>query len=284
MHIVRHIRELRAQVRSWRERREEVGFVPTMGNLHGGHTSLVREACKRSDHVIVSIFVNPTQFGAGEDFGAYPRTLEQDCGLLEEFGVDLVFLPAVDEMYPDGPASRTVVDVPDMSDILCGATRPGHFAGVATVVTKLFSIVQPDLAVFGRKDFQQLRVVEQVVQDLNLPVQIVGAEAVRDSDGLALSSRNGYLDEDERRRAPVIHQALSRAVERLRAEGVDAVAAIEAEGRACIGEAGLVVDYFTVRRAKDLQPPARGDRSLVVLAAAWLGKPRLIDNIEVTLD
>ncbi len=283
MRIVHDIEALRAQVRAWRLRGETVSFVPTMGNLHGGHASLVEAAQRCADRVVVSIFVNPTQFGEGEDFSAYPRTLEDDCALVRPFGVDLLFAPSAEEMYPETGGPRTRVDVPGLTDILCGKSRPGHFVGVATVVAKLFGLVQPDVAVFGRKDFQQMRVIERVVHDLNMPVRIIGAETVREADGLAKSSRNTYLDETERGRAPAIHAALAHAVARLQAEGMAALAAIEDEGRAVIDAAGLRTDYFTARRATDLQPPSAGDRHLVVLAAAWLGRPRLIDNLEVTI-
>jgi pantoate--beta-alanine ligase len=283
MKIIRRIEDLRSQVRDWRERRLRVGFVPTMGNLHGGHTSLVEEACARSDRVVVSIFVNPTQFGEGEDFASYPRTLEADRELLRDFPVDVVFAPEQREMYPDGVGPQTRVDVPGLTDILCGRSRPGHFSGVATVVSKLFGIVQPDLAVFGRKDFQQLKVIQCLVRDLNYPVQIVGADVVRDADGLAKSSRNAYLSAEERARAPVIYRALTEAATRLRDKGLAAVPEVETRGRSAIDAAGLGTEYFSVRRADDLMPPQPQDRELVVLAAARLGRARLIDNVGVSL-
>ncbi|MGD8429077.1 MAG: pantoate--beta-alanine ligase [Ectothiorhodospiraceae bacterium] len=283
MQIVRHINEMRVHARDWHEQRRQVGFVPTMGNLHAGHLALVEEARERCDHVVVSIFVNPTQFGPSEDYGAYPRTLEEDCAKLEPYGVDVVFAPSVEEMYPDGGGLRTTVDVPGLSDILCGATRPGHFRGVATVVAKLFNIVTPDLAIFGRKDYQQFLVIRLMVRDLNLPVQVVGAPVARAPSGLALSSRNAYLTEQELATAPTLYATLQEAAASLR-EGRRDFAAIEARGRARLDGAGMKPDYFSVRRRADLGMPEESDSDLVVLAAAYLGRARLIDNLEVPAD
>ncbi len=282
MHIIRHIPELRAQVNAWRQAREEIAFVPTMGNLHGGHMTLVEEARERSDRVIVSIFVNPTQFGPEEDFAAYPRTLDADCERLAGEGVDVVFAPSVAEMYPDGGGLDTVVDVSPLTGILCGATRPGHFQGVATVVAKLFNIVAPDIAVFGRKDYQQLLVIRRMVADLNMPVQVVGASVAREADGLAMSSRNAYLDENERRVAPALHAALSAGAERL-ARGERDFTAVEAQGRAALEAAGFTPDYFSVRRPQDLAEPVGDEPELMLLGAGWLGRARLIDNVAVRL-
>ncbi len=268
---------LRARVATWRRADQRVAFVPTMGNLHAGHLALVQEALRLADRVVVSIFVNPLQFGPSEDFGAYPRTLEQDRALLEAAGTHLLFAPPVAAVYPRGQAEQTRVEVPGISDILCGASRPGHFVGVATVVCKLFNMVQPDLAVFGEKDFQQLLVIRLMTQDLSLPVGIHGLATVREPDGLAMSSRNGYLTQEERARAPSLYQTLLRAGERLRA-GV-AISEVERLAGGEIATAGCGPDYCSVRRAGDLAPAGSEDRELVVLAAARLGRARLIDNL-----
>ena len=277
MELIEQIPILRARVATWRRADQRVAFVPTMGNLHAGHLALVREALRLADRVVVSIFVNPLQFGPSEDFGAYPRTLEQDCALLEAAGTNLLFAPPVAAVYPRGQAGQTRVEVPGISDILCGASRPGHFVGVATVVCKLFNMVQPDLAVFGEKDFQQLLVIRLMTQDLSLPVAIQGLATVREPDGLAMSSRNGYLTREERARAPALYQTLLRAGERLRA-GV-AIAEVERLAAEEISAAGFGPDYCSVRRAGDLALAGSEDRELVVLAAARLGRARLIDNL-----
>ena len=277
MELVEQIPTLRARVGTWRRADQRVAFVPTMGNLHAGHLALVREALRLADRVVVSIFVNPLQFGPSEDFGAYPRTLEQDCALLEAAGTNLLFAPPVAAVYPRGQAGQTRVEVPGISDILCGASRPGHFVGVATVVCKLFNMVQPDLAIFGEKDFQQLLVIRLMTQDLSLPVTIQGLATVREPDGLAMSSRNGYLTREERARAPALYQILLRAGERLRA-GV-AIAEVERLAAEEIAAADFGPDYCSVRRAGDLAPAGSEDRELVVLAAARLGRARLIDNL-----
>lgn len=269
---------VRAQVLEWRAQGLKVGFVPTMGNLHAGHMSLLAAARHRASRVISSIFVNPLQFGQGEDFSQYPRTPADDEQLLAEAQCDAVFMPGVDELYPDGGSQATLVSVRGLSDILCGSFRPGHFDGVATVVAKLFGIVQPDVAVFGEKDFQQFVIIHRMTTELAIPVEVVGAPTVRAPDGLALSSRNRYLSSAERAQAPALYRALCRAVERL-AAGERDVAGVEAEGRAAIEAAGLRVDYFSVRSACDLTPPASGLHDLVVLTAARLGRARLIDNL-----
>ncbi|MCC7279491.1 MAG: pantoate--beta-alanine ligase [Chromatiaceae bacterium] len=279
MELVEQIPTLRARVATWRRADQRVALVPTMGNLHPGHLALVREAQRLADRVVVSIFVNPLQFGPSEDFGAYPRTLEQDRALLEAAGTHLLFAPPVAAVYPRGQAGQTRVEVPGISDILCGASRPGHFVGVATVVCKLFNMVQPDLAIFGEKDFQQLLVIRLMTQDLSLPVTIQGLATVREPDGLAMSSRNGYLTREERARAPALYQTLLRAGERLRA-GV-AIAEVERLAAEEIAAAGLGPDYCSVRRAGDLAPAGSEDRELVVLVAARLGRARLIDNLGV---
>jgi pantoate--beta-alanine ligase len=281
MQTLTRIADLRETVTNWRLGRESIAFVPTMGNLHMGHASLMAAAHLHGRRVISSIFVNPMQFGPSEDFSAYPRTPEDDSNLLAEYGVDALFHPTVAEMYPEGSVGSTVVDVPGLTDILCGSFRPGHFQGVATVVVKLLCLVQPDVAIFGEKDFQQLTVIRRVVQDLNLPVQIVGAPTVRAEDGLALSSRNRYLSPQDRATAPIIYKSLDRARRRLESGDMD-YTAIEAEGIASITAAGIRPDYFEVRTADRLARPQGGEVHLVVLAAGRLGKARLIDNLQCT--
>lgn len=270
---------LRRLLDRWHET-EQIALVPTMGNLHEGHLSLVREARGRAGRVVVSIFVNPLQFSGGEDFASYPRTLEDDQVQLQAEGVDLLFLPDVKTMYPRPQGQTTRVEVPGLSDQLCGASRPGHFVGVATVVCKLFNMVQPDLALFGKKDFQQLLVIRRMVEDLNLRVAIQGVPTVREADGLAMSSRNGYLTVEERLRAPGLYQALQEVVFQLRSGRRD-YAALEAAARSTLEHHGLVPDYISVRRSEDLGLPTEQDQALVVLAAAHLGGARLIDNLEV---
>ena len=274
------VAELRAQIRAWRTAGERIALVPTMGNLHAGHLKLVEEARRRAERTVVSIFVNPLQFGAGEDFESYPRTLEQDSGLLRELGTDLLFAPTVAEVYPRPPQEQTLVTVPGLSDILCGATRPGHFAGVATVVCKLFNLVQPDLAIFGEKDFQQLLVIRRMTEDLCLPVEIVGYPTQREEDGLARSSRNGYLTAEERPRAAVLYRTLQEIAAEITGGRSD-YPELEREAAARIAAAGLRPDYFSVRRSADLAPAVPEDRELVILTAAYLGKARLIDNLRV---
>jgi pantoate--beta-alanine ligase len=273
--------DLRRRVADWRRADQRIALVPTMGNLHAGHLDLVRRARELADRTVVSIFVNPMQFGPKEDFAAYPRTLDGDRQKLEQAGTDLVFAPTVKEVYPHGQARQTRVEVPEVSEILCGASRPGHFVGVATVVCKLFNMVQPDLAVFGEKDFQQLLVIRRMTRDLCLPLEIVGAPTVREADGLAMSSRNGYLNGEERALAPRLYAILQQAAQALR-DGA-ALDAVEAEGTRALERAGFEPDYFTVRRPDDLGEPGEGDRDLVILAAAQLGPARLIDNLRVTL-
>ncbi|MFZ1538058.1 MAG: pantoate--beta-alanine ligase [Chromatiaceae bacterium] len=279
MELIEQVPMLRARVAAWHRAGQRVGFVPTMGNLHAGHLALVREALHRADRVVVSIFVNPLQFGPKEDFSAYPRTLEADRALLAEAGAHLLFAPAVGAVYPRGQAGQTRVEVPGISDILCGASRPGHFVGVATVVCKLFNMVQPDLAVFGEKDFQQLLVIRLMTEDLSLPIEIQGLATVREQDGLAMSSRNGYLTREERARAPALYQTLLRSGERLRA-GID-IAEVERLAGEEILAAGLSPEYFSVRRSLDLGMAGPEGCDLVVLAAARLGRARLIDNLYV---
>ena len=275
------IDSLRTQVESWR-RGGNVAFVPTMGNLHAGHLSLIEAAHKVADRVVASIFVNPLQFGAGEDFDNYPRTLERDAAMLAAEGTDLLFAPSVRVMYPKAQAEQTRVEVPGLSDVLCGACRPGHFIGVATVVCKLFNMVQPDIALFGNKDYQQLMVIRRMVQDLAMPVKIIGVETMRESSGLAMSSRNGYLSDGERAIAPVLYRVLTGVAQALR-EGSQDFAGLQAQAARELDDNGLRTDYVAIRNAADLLEPVAGEDRLVVLAAAFLGKARLIDNIEVAL-
>lgn len=278
MRTVSTISDVRAQVSRWHAAGERVVFVPTMGNLHAGHMSLIEAARRHGEKFVASIFVNPMQFGPNEDFAHYPRTPTQDSSMLEAAGCDLMFMPDVGEIYPNGAGNATRVVVPGISDILCGEFRPGHFEGVATVVAKLFHIVDPDVAIFGEKDYQQLTVIRRMVADLCLRVQIVGAPTVRESDGLAMSSRNQYLDEAQRRLAPSIHRQLQQAVRALESGERD-FTKIESTGRAALDGAGLRTDYFSVRDADTLAPVQADTRRFVVLTAARLGKARLIDNL-----
>ena len=279
MWTITSIAELREIVRDWRLARDSIAFVPTMGNLHAGHASLVAAAHAHGRRVVASVFVNPLQFGPNEDYSAYPRTPVDDEALLTELGADVLFLPTVEEMYPKGAAGSTIVDVPEIANILCGRFRPGHFQGVATVVVKLLNLVQPDVAIFGEKDYQQLTVIRTSVEDLCLPVKIVGAPTVRAEDGLALSSRNRYLDAEERTRAPAMYRALDRARRRLESGEVD-LAAIEREGLESLAAAGFRPDYFEVRMAGTLAVPHGRNVDVVVLAAARLSRARLIDNLQ----
>jgi pantoate--beta-alanine ligase len=273
---------LRATVRGWRRDGKVIGFVPTMGNLHDGHLSLIDMARQRADKVVASIFVNPLQFGEGEDFSSYPRTEERDRRLLEDNGCDGLFMPAVKELYPEGGMPVTIVEVPELSNILCGAHRPGHFRGVTTVVAKLFNLVEPDLAVFGEKDYQQLVVIRRMVEDLCFPVEIVPAPTGREPDGLAMSSRNQYLTESERRTAPSMYRELQR-VARVISEGERDLGKACDAAVAALWEEGFRPDYFEVRRASDLAEVGADDRDLVILAAARLGRARLIDNVRLRL-
>lgn len=278
----RDVDAVRRQVGDWKAEGARIALVPTMGNLHDGHLSLVRLAREQAVRVVVSVFVNPSQFGPGEDLGAYPRTPDEDRAALEQVGADLLFLPSADTIYPFGVEAMTRVSVPGLSAVLCGASRPGHFDGVATVVCRLFNIVQPNLAVFGQKDYQQLLIVQRMVADLHLPVRILSAPIRREADGLAMSSRNRYLDADARAQAPAIHAALQSTAAAIRAGRRD-FAALEAVGAARLMSAGMRTDYFAVRRAADLGVPDPTVTRVVVLAAAYCGPARLIDNIVVDI-
>ena len=275
MEIIRTVAEMRA----WRKQAGKLAFVPTMGNLHEGHLKLVAAARERAEKVVVSIFVNRLQFGQGEDFDAYPRTFDADCAKLAAAGVDALFFPTERELYPRVRQDFNV-EPPHIQDELCGAFRPGHFRGVATVVTKLFNIVQPDLACFGKKDYQQLHVIQAMIADLNSPIEIVPVDTGRAGDGLALSSRNGYLSAEERAEAPRLYRNLSMIRDGLLAGSQD-YAALENAARDDLAAAGWTVDYVEVRQADTLEIAHAGEKRLVALAAARLGKTRLIDNIEV---
>ena len=271
---------LRDRLRAWRSGGQRIALVPTMGNLHAGHLALIRKGRTLAERSVVSVFVNPTQFVSGEDFEGYPRTLEADARLLLEVGVDLLFAPEIGDLYPHGLAGHVRVEVPALDHILCGASRPGHFTGVATVVTKLLNLVAPDVAVFGQKDYQQLVLIRRLVADLDFPVAIESVDTVREADGLALSSRNRYLSTEERAVAPGLYRVLRHAAEVLRSGNRD-YAAVEAGAGSDLEALGFRPDYFAVRRASDLMVPRQTDIDLLVLTAAWLGHTRLIDNTRV---
>ncbi len=282
MLTVRDPQKLRDVLRDWRRAGQRVALVPTMGNLHDGHLSLLERAHALADRTVVSIFVNPIQFGKGEDYARYPSTLESDSVKLSANGLDLLFAPNLDDLYPGGTDRDTRVTVPILDHILCGAFRPGHFSGVATVVTKLFIMVQPDVALFGEKDYQQVLVIKRLVHDLCMPVEIVAMPIVREPDGLAMSSRNAYLNAEERRKATLIYKVLSAAAAMIENGDLN-YQGIEAEAMATLARAGFRPEYVSVRRNADLAPPEPGDRELRILAAAWLGSARLIDNVPIRL-
>jgi len=278
MELLTGIDEVRRCVRALREAHGPVGFVPTMGNLHAGHLALVEHAARRNAAVVVSIYVNPLQFEPNEDYGTYPRTLEADRAALEELGVAGLFMPDEATMYPRGMAQQTRVVVPELGQVLCGAARPHHFEGVTTVVARLLNIVVPDTAVFGRKDYQQLVIIRRMAADLAMPVAIEGVATARARDGLALSSRNQYLDEGERRIAPGLYRTLNDCAERIRS-GAPVDQAVS-HGLETLTDLGFRPEYLEVRRQDDLAMPESEDHMLVILAAAHLGKARLIDNVE----
>jgi pantoate--beta-alanine ligase len=279
MKIFHTIAELQTELNN----QQNIAFVPTMGNLHAGHIELVENARKRADCVVVSIFVNPLQFGPNEDLASYPRTLAADCEKLAEAGTDVVFAPNVNEMYPDFDGKNLnqtmTINPPPIADQLCGASRPGHFEGVATVVMKLFNIVRPQLAVFGKKDFQQLFIIRELVKQFNLPIEIVAGETVREPSGLALSSRNGYLTPTEKAQAIQLANTLNEAVNMVK-QGQKDFAKIEKNATEALTKQGWVVDYIAIRSSSSLAPASAEDENLVILGAAKLGKTRLIDNIE----
>jgi len=271
---------LREQLVEWHQVGGRVALVPTMGNLHKGHLSLVELAAQHAEHVVVSVFVNPTQFGPGEDFADYPRTPEKDERLLKRAGVDVLYCPTVEDIYPNGAEGATSISMSGLTATLEGDHRPGHFDGVMSVVLRLFNIVCPNIAVFGQKDFQQLAVLQRMVEDLHLPVKLLAGETFRNESGLALSSRNQYLTDEELEAAPALYAALCEARDQLLA-GQNDIAAVETSAKAALQAAGFVPDYFTVCRTSDLTPATGASGKLVILAAAQLGKARLIDNLRV---
>lgn len=272
------VSDLRQTVSSWRRSGETMALVPTMGNLHDGHLFLVETAKARADRVVVSIFVNPAQFGPNEDFAAYPRTEAEDLEKLNAAQADAVFMPEVAEVYASG--SATMITVGGISEKHCGASRPGHFSGVATIVCKLFNMAQPDVALFGEKDFQQLAVIRRMVDDLNIPVAIVGVPTVREGDGLAMSSRNGYLTTEQRNVAPALYRALCAARDALLAGETD-MQSLQQRQISFLQQAGMQPDYFSICRSSDLEEAMAGDTDIVILAAAKIGRARLIDNMRV---
>lgn len=282
MLIIETLPMLRREVRRWRQDGKRIALVPTMGNLHDGHMTLVDEARASADIVVVSIFVNPMQFERADDLARYPRTLQQDCEKLNRRGVDLVFSPAPGEVYPNGLGEQTFVDVPGLSTLLEGASRPGHFRGVATIVSKLFNLVQPDIACFGEKDYQQLALIRKMVTDMGYDIDIVGVPTVRAKDGLALSSRNGYLTADERKIAPVVSQVMNDIAGKL-GQGERHVDVLIAEAENALSEQGLQPDGLAIVDADTLLPLNVDSQRAVILMAAWLGKARLIDNQQVDL-
>jgi len=282
MDIVARPSELRERVRQWRHNGERIAFVPTMGNLHAGHGSLVKEARRRAQRVVVSVFVNPLQFGPNEDYASYPRTPEDDRRLLEELEVDLLFMPEVEDMYPHGQATTARVQVPELDSILCGAFRPGHFTGVATIVTKLLNLVQPDIALFGEKDFQQLMIIRRATDDLCMPIEIVGVSTTREQDGLAMSSRNRYLSAEDRAVAPTIFRELDRTRSQIQS-GSRNFEALERSGFEALKNAGFKPDYFSIRDAATLSAPSPQSAEVVILTAARIGRARLIDNMRARI-
>lgn len=276
MQVVTRISEIRPVIQQWKHQGHTVGFVPTMGNLHDGHLRLIHSARQTCDKVVASIFVNPTQFGAGEDFSSYPRTEHQDAEILQAAATDLLFLPAEHEMYPR--QAFISISVTGLSELHCGRSRPGHFNGVVTVVGKLFNIIEPDSAFFGEKDFQQLVIIQQMIRDLNFPVQICSVPIVREPDGLAMSSRNGYLTPEQRKLAPRLYHSLCRMRNAISSGQSDFQALLDGQRRE-LQAAGFEPDYLAVCNAADLLEATANDHDLVILAAAWLGCTRLIDNI-----
>ena len=281
MKIENSIQGVRAALNQARKAGKSIAFVPTMGNLHSGHIALVLNAKRRADFVVSSVFVNPTQFGVNEDFASYPRTLDSDANLLAEAGCDILFAPNAEEMYPDGRQQATTVQVAGITEFLCGASRPGHFTGVATVVTKLLNIIQPDMAFFGEKDYQQLAVIRRLVTELCIPTNIIAIPTHRADDGLALSSRNGYLSSDERAKAPLIYQTLTQLQSAI-LSGQRDYASLAHAASSHLNKCGFKTDYVEIRAA-NLDSATENDSDLVILVAAYLGKTRLIDNLAFSL-
>lgn len=282
MQTIHQIASLRKTLQIWRTQKLCTALVPTMGNLHAGHMRLIEQASQTADRVIVSIFVNPLQFGPTEDFASYPRTLKADSLKLAETGVQLLFAPDINEMYPDAASDYTIVEIPKISQRLCGEFRPGHFRGVCTVVNKLFNIIQPDIALFGKKDYQQLAIIEQMVADLSMPIEIVGVDIVREADGLAMSSRNQYLGAAERELAPLLYKHLAQLAAVIKA-GDQNYAQLSDQVMNDLTVTGFKPQYVAVCRRRDLEPAGPDDKELVVLAAVFLGHTRLIDNVVVDL-
>ncbi|OKY27318.1 MULTISPECIES: pantoate--beta-alanine ligase [Thalassotalea] len=275
------ISSLRETINQWRQQGFKIAFVPTMGNLHAGHIALITEAHKHADKVVASIFVNPMQFGQNEDIANYPRTLRADQQQLEAAKTDLLFTPTPEIVYPKGLDKQTFIEVPQVSEGYCGESRPGHFRGVATVVCKLFNLVQPDVACFGLKDYQQVQVIQTMVEDLSMPIDIIPVATVREASGLALSSRNGYLTEEELKIAPALSQNIQWLAEKIK-QDTDFIG-LAKQATNFINNAGLKTDYIHICHAKTLQPASEDDKNLVILAAAHCGKARLIDNLQVNL-
>lgn len=281
MKTVSEINDLRQQINTWRQQGLTIAFVPTMGNLHAGHISLITEAHRHADKVVASIFINPMQFGANEDIDSYPRTLNADQEKLTAAKTDLLFTPTPAIIYPKGLDKQSYVDVPNVSEGYCGESRPGHFRGVATIVCKLFNLVQPDVACFGLKDYQQVQVIQTMVEDLSMPIKIIPVETVREDNGLALSSRNGYLSDDEKKIAPALSHNIRWLAEQIQTD-TDFIG-LAKKAANFIDNAGLKTDYIHICHARTLQPASEDDTELVILAAAHCGKARLIDNLQVTL-
>jgi pantoate--beta-alanine ligase len=272
---IKTIVDLRDELTETRKLKKKISLVPTMGNIHEGHLSLIKNAQKQSDYVVVSIFVNPTQFVAGEDFNEYPRTLDSDIELISKLNVNLVFIPEAIELYPMNNKISTEVSIPELESIYCGKHRPGHFRGVATIVSKLFNIVQPDIAIFGEKDYQQLLIIRSLVKNLFLPIEIISLPTVREASGLAMSSRNNYLTEPERQKAPMLYECIKTTVN-LIINGAKDYEKLEREAKLFLEKAGFKIEYYNICDSETLGP-VQG-KILVVLAAVWLGKTRLIDN------
>ena len=283
MDTVRDLPSLRRVIADWKKQGHTIAFVPTMGNLHNGHLSLLQRGAELGSRTVVSIFVNPIQFGRGEDYEKYPSTLEEDMKKLDSLELDLLFTPDLTELYPGGVDADTRVNVPVLSSILCGRSRPTHFSGVATVVTKLLINVMPDYALFGEKDYQQLLIIRRLVSDLCIPTEIIGMPVIREADGLAMSSRNAYLSPEERKLAPLIYQTLTKASQEVQNQKTG-YEAVEKEAMTALEKAGFKPEYFSIRRSSDLSEPEPDDRELSILVAAWLGSARLIDNVKLKLD
>lgn len=281
MQTIEQISNLRGEINLWRQQGLKIAFVPTMGNLHQGHIALVEKAKLVADKVVASIFVNPMQFGANEDIGNYPRTMAADQKKLLTAGCDLLFTPTPAIIYPKGLDQQSYVEVPNVSQHYCGESRPGHFRGVTTVVCKLFNLVQPDIACFGLKDYQQVQVIQTMVEDLSMPIEIIAVETVREASGLALSSRNNYLNKEEKNIAPALSQNLKWLAQAIRSN--DDFVGLAQKAASNINMAGMKTDYIHICHARTLQPASKDDKELVILAAAHCGKARLIDNLQVTL-